>query len=97
MVDEKLTEEEHIARAMLMGLLYHHGNGDPFYYEPDHNGQPYISSMLDANTLEPMVIKEEGHVSWLSPKGRRGHRAWQVDNLAKRDARVAAREKDDWL
>lgn len=30
---EKLTDEEHQARAMLLGMSYHHGRGDPVYFE----------------------------------------------------------------
>lgn len=49
-----LTEEEHIARAMLLGMRYHEGNGDPFYYAVNDVGDVIISSMTDANTLEPV-------------------------------------------
>ena len=51
--DEKvdLTEEEHIARAMLLGLCYHHGNGHPFYWD-EKNFDP--ATWVDANTLEPL-------------------------------------------
>ena len=52
---DELSHEEHEARAMLMGLRYHHGNGDPFYYKPDENGMPEWTSLVDANTLEPMI------------------------------------------
>lgn len=53
----KLTDEEHVARAMVMGLHYHHGNGEPFYYEADEFGIPLVNTMLDANTLEPFANK----------------------------------------
>lgn len=50
---DTLTEEEHIARAMLLGMRYHAGNGEPFYYEQDEQWGT-ITKMIDANTLEPM-------------------------------------------
>lgn len=50
-----LTEEEHKARAMLLGMSYHHGNGEPFYYIPDPDGSPNPASITDADTLEPVV------------------------------------------
>ncbi|QIG66873.1 hypothetical protein EVB41_043 [Rhizobium phage RHph_TM3_14A] len=50
-----MTEEEHIARAMLLGMRYHHGNGDPFYYKSDADGTIDPSSMVDAETLKPFV------------------------------------------
>lgn len=52
---EKLTHEEHHARAMLMGMRYHHGNGAPFYYAHGTDGAMDIMSMIDANTLEPII------------------------------------------
>lgn len=60
----KLTHEEHHARAMLMGMRYHHGNGFPFYYKMERDG-PAVDSMLDANTLEPIIDpdnKDDRHV-----------------------------------
>jgi len=30
-----MTEEELHAKAMLLGFRYHHGNGDPFFYDND--------------------------------------------------------------
>lgn len=50
---EKLTHEEHQARAMLLGMRYHHGNGDPFYYKMDGTVVD-IDSFIDANTLTPL-------------------------------------------
>lgn len=49
-----LSDKEHHARAMLMGLRYHHGNGDPFYYSIGGDGVIDVSSMIDANTFEPL-------------------------------------------
>lgn len=52
------THEEHKARAALLGLVYHHGNGDgPFYYKLGEDGIPVTESMIDAVTLEPLIIK----------------------------------------
>lgn len=51
---EFLSEEEHIARAMLLGMRYHGGNGEPFYYALDAGGNVDTMSMVDANTLEPL-------------------------------------------
>ena len=49
---ETLSPEEHEARAMLLGLRYHHGNGDPFYYKPEPDtGLPIVSTIVEANTL----------------------------------------------
>lgn len=50
-----MTENEHIARAMLLGMHYHHGNGDPLYYRVDEDGIPEPASFLDANTLKPLM------------------------------------------
>lgn len=42
---------------MLLGLRYHHGNGDPFYYKPDpDDGMPIFTSIIDARTMEPVVV-----------------------------------------
>lgn len=54
---EKLTEEEHIARAMLMGMRYHHGNGEPFYFTYGDDGVPDVLSFVDADTLKPLATK----------------------------------------
>jgi hypothetical protein len=54
MVMEKLTDDEHHARAMLLGMRYHHGNGEPFYYFGD-DGVPDVNTFIDANTMEPMI------------------------------------------
>lgn len=51
----KLNEDEHIARAMLLGMHYHAGNGEPFYYKTDDAGLPLVESFMDAETLEYMV------------------------------------------
>jgi hypothetical protein len=59
-----LTHEEHKARAMLLGMVYHHGNGgDPFYYKVSEDGIPITESLMDANTLE-YYIKKEGELSY---------------------------------
>lgn len=50
-----LTREEHITRAMLLGMYYHEGNGEPFYYKKDSDGVPDVASFIDAETLERMV------------------------------------------
>ena len=50
-----MTKEEHITRAMLLGMYYHEGNGEPFYYKKDSDGVPDPTSFIDAETLEPMV------------------------------------------
>jgi len=51
-----LTREEHIARAMLLGMRYHDGNGhDPFYYKSGPNGEIDVGNFIDANTLEPFI------------------------------------------
>jgi hypothetical protein len=51
----KFTTDEHICRAMLLGMKYHHGNGDHFYYVPDEDGSPKVISFTDPDTLEPFV------------------------------------------
>lgn len=53
-----LTHEEHETRAMLLGMIYHHGNGDPFYWKRGEDGIPITESMIDANTLEPLMLRE---------------------------------------
>lgn len=55
-----MTREEHIARAMMLGMSYHDGNGhDPFYYRIDASGNINVSEFLDANTLEPLIQHTE--------------------------------------
>jgi hypothetical protein len=57
-----LTREEHIARAMLMGMRYHDGNGhDPFYYIVDASGNIDVSNFVDAITLEPLIQHSDEH------------------------------------
>ena len=58
-----LTDEEHEARAMLLGMCYHHGNGEPFYYKQNGGlvGTVDVMSMMDANTLEPLADNTQGH------------------------------------
>lgn len=72
--DNPLTDDEHHARAMLMGMCYHHGNGDPIYYKVDENGQEYVDSFIDANTLEPLYRnRTTAEAPWLDARGRRVH------------------------
>lgn len=75
MTDRALTEEEHIARAMLMGLLYHHGNGEPFYFRMGADGIPETLSMVDAITLEPLAerMSDNGLSRVKHGKGMRAH------------------------
>ncbi len=54
----QLSEDEHIARAMLLGMHYHGGNGSPFYYAKNADGTPNFASFVDANTLQPMINYE---------------------------------------
>lgn len=68
-----LTDEEHQARAMLMGLRYHDGNGtDPFYYKMGANGEPDVASFIDADTLEPILQHKHDpyRVDWTGLKRR---------------------------
>jgi hypothetical protein len=60
----KLSEEEHIARAMLLGMRYHHGNGEPFYYKMDATLTIQVSSIIDANTLEPFIQHPVNGIDW---------------------------------
>lgn len=49
-----MTDEEHHARAMLLGMCYHDGNGnDPFYYKKGE--ETNLDGFLNANTLEPLI------------------------------------------
>lgn len=57
-----MTEEEHIARAMLLGMSYHHGNGEPFYYTAGEDGKPV--RMIDADTLKPIPNHKDDGVDW---------------------------------
>lgn len=43
---------------MLLGLEYHHGNGEPFYFKRE-DGVPIILSFIDAYTLKPLVRPDE--------------------------------------
>jgi hypothetical protein len=72
-----VTEEEHIARAMLLGMCYHHGNGDPFYFKLGADGIPEVMSMLDANTLEPLAehMPDNGLTRVFHGKGMAAHKA----------------------
>lgn len=66
-----MTEEEHIARAMLLGMSYHHGNGEPFYYTAGEDGKPV--RMIDADTLKPIPNHKDDGV------GRHRHaHGWMV-------------------
>lgn len=51
---DTLTEEEHKARAMLMGMRYHDGNGEPFYYKEHADGTPAVESFINAGDLSPV-------------------------------------------
>ena len=53
-----MTDDEHHARAALMGMKYHNDNGGdcPFYYELGTDGIPMASSFIDADTLEPFFV-----------------------------------------
>lgn len=43
---------------MLMGMIYHHNNGDdPFYFKLGSDGIPDTCSMVDAVTLEPLASR----------------------------------------
>jgi hypothetical protein len=53
-----MTEEEHQARAAIMGMRYHNGNGFPFYYVVGDDGVPDWLSFIDVDTLEPIITKE---------------------------------------
>lgn len=55
---EALTEQEHMARAMLMGYTAAHcrpfeGEG-VLYYRCDPGGVPYTNDTLDGETLKPL-------------------------------------------
>lgn len=69
-----MTEEEHIARSMLLGMSYHHGNGEPFYFKYSKGGILEIESMIDAVTLEPLVNPDETPSrDWANIRKRRGN------------------------
>lgn len=73
-----LTHEEHETRAMLLGMIYHHGNGDPFYWKRGEDGIPITESMIDANTLEPLMLRKPTNGPFLAgfkatPKGSKVH------------------------
>jgi len=75
-----LSEDEHIARAMLLGMRYHGGNGEPFYYKTDHDGTPDPASFIDAHSLEPMVQHhhDQMHIDWAGI-GRRNRAKRELD------------------
>ena len=51
-----MTDDEHHARAALMGMKYHNDNGGvPFYYKNGTDGIPIITTFIDAETLEPII------------------------------------------
>jgi hypothetical protein len=77
MAEEKraLTEEEHHARAMLMGMCYHHGNGAPVYFRVGDDGIPETLSFIDAETLEPLAARMNGQTHMLGPRGITAHNA----------------------
>lgn len=55
-----MTEDEHKARAMLLGMEYHHGNGMPIYFIRDDMGIPDVTSFVHADTMEPFFDKGTG-------------------------------------
>lgn len=73
MVD-KLTDEEHEARAMLLGMRYHHGNGEPFYYEVDETGVPRVETFVNAYTFEPITPLFDGLNKRRAIKSDQGNR-----------------------
>jgi hypothetical protein len=76
MSERALTEEEHEARAMLLGMRYHHGNGAPVYYKMGADGIPDTMSFIDAETLEPLVERmPSGRISINHGKGKEAHNA----------------------
>lgn len=78
---EKLTDEEHEARAMLMGMRYHHGNGEPFYYGMGEDGLPTFE-LLDADTLEPLVdVSPQATVGERGRPFRAERMIWDEDGL----------------
>jgi len=55
-----MTRDEHITRAMLLGMQFHHNNGDaPFYYKVDEGGNFIPGSAIDAVTLQGIRIETE--------------------------------------
>lgn len=76
-----LTDEEHIARAMLLGLRYHHGNGEPFYYELGTDGLPTFA-LYDAETLKPLVDLHPDSTKGPRGRGIRAERMiWDKDGI----------------
>jgi len=51
----EFTDEEHEARALMLGMYYHKGNGMPFYYKVGTDGIPMATSIIDADTLADMM------------------------------------------
>lgn len=54
-----VTPDEHEVRAILLGMEYHHGNGDPFYYNKERD------EFFDPNTMEVMKAFNGGKMDWL--------------------------------
>lgn len=52
-----MTDEEHHARAMLMGMRYNR-KARYYYKVVRKSDQPDISDRLDADTLEPVTLLE---------------------------------------
>lgn len=99
MPNDPLTHEEHEARAMLLGMRYHHGNGEPVYYFV-LDGMPDVTTFIDANTLEPLLVthKQGPHdeiISTMKPAGRRVHAIMCEERLAEREQRVLRRKRNN--
>jgi hypothetical protein len=73
-----MTDDEHHARAALMGMKYHNDNGGdcPFYYKLGADGIPDWLTFIDPVTLEPLIMVEQDDVHdslryKASPKARK--------------------------
>lgn len=53
---DELTEEEHQARAMLLGFRHYMAEADYYWNRVDSNGS--CDTRIDATTLEPITYKE---------------------------------------
>jgi len=51
-----MTREEHIARAMLLGMYYIDHPGNYYVKSPGYSGSD--NDRLDADTLKPITFKE---------------------------------------
>lgn len=66
------TPEEHEARAMLLGMKYHHGNGDPIYYREAKDGTMELTSLVDAITMEPLI--PDTAIDWVLDQATSRHK-----------------------